>query len=198
MDNNIKARGKIIVFEGVAKSGIATQIMLLKKYLEENGNETVVFKFPDKTAETSKYVIDYLENSKTFDSRIVHLLFGLNRWEKKNDMEEAVNAGKIVLINRYIYSGTAYSMIKGLDKEWCQIMDTGLPVPDIVFYFDIDMETLQKRPGFGSKQWENSQFQNKLIQMYSQLDNKWIKINGNKSIKDVHQKIIKHFPRTIG
>lgn len=188
MNNNSK--GKMIVFEGVAKSGVATQIMLLKKYLEKTGREIVIFKFPDKSAETSKYAIDYLENSKTFDSHIVHLLFGLNRWEKKTEIEEAINAGKIILVNRYIYSGAAHSMIKGLDKNWCLTMDTGLPIPDIVVYLDVDMKTLQQRPNFGNKQWENSQFQNKLIQMYSQLDDGWIKIDGKGSIYDVHQRII--------
>lgn len=39
-----------------------------------------------------------------------------------------------MILDRYAYSGAAFSAAKGFDLEWCKNCDRGLPKPDIVFY----------------------------------------------------------------
>jgi dTMP kinase len=52
-------------------------------------------------------------------------------------MKMNLNSGCNLVIDRYAYSGTAYTAVKeGNDFEWCKKCDEGLPKPDIVFFLD--------------------------------------------------------------
>ena len=53
-------------------------------------------------------------------------MFGINYRSEK------LEAGVNVIIDRYAYSGVAFTASKGLDIEWCKNPDRGLPKPDIV------------------------------------------------------------------
>ncbi len=65
---------------------------------------------------------------------MAHLLFAVNRWELKKEIEDRINTGQNVILDRYSYSGIAYSHAKGLDYNWCRNTEIGLPEPDTVFY----------------------------------------------------------------
>ena len=53
-----------------------------------------------------------------------------------------LNQGKNVILDRYVYSGVAYSAAKGLDFNWCLTCDIGLPKPDLIFYIEINNEEI--------------------------------------------------------
>ncbi len=42
--------------------------------------------------------------------------------------------GITIIIDRYSYSGIAFSVAKGLDFEWCKQTENGLLKPDIIIY----------------------------------------------------------------
>ena len=65
---------------------------------------------------------------------MIHLLFVINRWELKKEIEENIDSGSVVVLDRYSYSGIAYTAAKGIDIDWCILTEKGLPKPDIVFY----------------------------------------------------------------
>lgn len=44
----------------------------------------------------------------------VHLLFSANRWEKLKEIKELLASGKTLVIDRYAFSGVAYSAAKGM------------------------------------------------------------------------------------
>lgn len=71
-------------------------------------------KFPDRTTPIGKILNSYLSNPATeLDDRAVHLLFAANRWEVARKIESAVERdGKIVIADRYTWSGVAYSRAK--------------------------------------------------------------------------------------
>ena len=59
-----------------------------------------------------------------------------------------------MLLDRYVYSGIAYTMaLKKTEEktpsiEWCQFIKRGLlPAPDLVIYLDIDVPSAIKRIG---------------------------------------------------
>jgi len=82
----------------------------------------------------------------------VHLLFSMNRWEKREELIKLLlNEGVNIICDRYAFSGVAYSAAKGLDFNWCLNADKGLIMPDLVFYFDVSMDTIKKRAGFGEE-----------------------------------------------
>ena len=76
------------------------------------------------------YLPILLKGEKELDDHVIHLLFSTNRWEKREELTKALDAGQHVLIDRYAYSGVAFSAAKaGMDLDWCRGPDRGLPKP---------------------------------------------------------------------
>jgi dTMP kinase len=49
-------------------------------------------------------------------------------------MLDDLKQGTSIILDRYAYSGVAFTSAKGLNFEWCKNSDKGLPKPDIVFF----------------------------------------------------------------
>lgn len=67
-----------------------------------------------------------------------------------------------VVLDRYAFSGFAYSVAKGLGREWCNSPDRGLPAPDVIFYLSLPVEEAMKRGQFGNERYEREEFQRKV------------------------------------
>lgn len=55
-------------------------------------------------------------------------------------MEELLLSGTHLVLDRYAYSGVAYSAAKniaGMDQKWCASCDTGLIAPDAVIFLQM-------------------------------------------------------------
>lgn len=77
----------------------------------------------------------------------------------------ALLSGKTLVVDRYAYSGVAYSAAKGvegMDIAWCKGPDVGLPAPDLVVYLRLSDAVAAARAGFGEERYEKSEFQNKV------------------------------------
>lgn len=55
-------------------------------------------------------------------------------------MEAKLKSGTSLIVDRYSYSGVAFSSAKGLDIEWCKAPEVGLLAPDLVMYLNIPPE----------------------------------------------------------
>lgn len=63
-------------------------------------------------------------------------------------MEELLFGGTHLILDRYAYSGVAYSAAKdGMDRRWCASSDAGLIAPDAVIFLDVAPESAQARCG---------------------------------------------------
>ncbi len=82
-----------------------------------------------------------------------------------------LNEGVNIVMDRYAYSGVAYSAAKGLDLDWCKAPDHGLPEPDIVLFVDLPPEVAAARAGYGEERYEPLEFQVKVRKMFDQLCN---------------------------
>ena len=71
-----------------------------------------------------------------------------------------------LICDRYAYSGVAYSGAKGLDFDWCLNADRGLVKPDLIFYIDLDLDTIKERSGFGDERYEKTEFQEKVREQF--------------------------------
>lgn len=176
-------RGKLIVFEGLDRSGKTTQCSLLAAKLRNNGLDVVEMKFPDRTTEIGKMINAHLTNSNpNLSVQAIHLLFSANRWELSSQLERLVSDGKIVIVDRYSYSGTAFSSAKGLDLKWCQAPDVGLPEPDKVIFLDVDEATAADRGGYGEEIYETQSMQRRVREQFQLLrkpDWSWINAAGS-------------------
>lgn len=50
---------------------------------------------------------------KELSDEAIHLLFSANRWERANNIMKLLEAGTTLIVDRYCYSGVAFSASKG-------------------------------------------------------------------------------------
>ena len=105
-------RGALVVFEGCDRSGKTTQVTKLVERLNKGGQAAVMRRFPDRTTSIGSVINSYLGCKKELEDHVVHLLFSANRWEVERDIVDTLMAGTHVFIDRYAYSGVAFSAAK--------------------------------------------------------------------------------------
>lgn len=86
-------------------------------------------------------------------------------------MEKMLSEGVTIVLDRYAYSGVAYSAAKGLSLDWCKSPDHGLPEPDVVLFVDLPAEVAAVRAGYGEERYEKVDFQIKVRKLFDQLCN---------------------------
>ncbi|KAL5569543.1 hypothetical protein UlMin_026118 [Ulmus minor] len=184
------SRGALVVLEGLDRCGKTTQSSRLHKYLEGQGHSAELWRFPDRTTNVGQMISSYLSNQSQLDDHTIHLLFSANRWEKRSLMETKLKSGTTVIVDRYSYSGVAFSSAKGLDLGWCKAPEIGLLAPDLVLYLDIPPEKAADRGGYGGERYEQLEFQKKVRQCYQALhDSSWKIIDASQGIEDIEKQL---------
>ncbi len=107
-----RERGTFIVIEGTDGSGKGTQFAKLVQRLESEGYDVVTFDFPLYDDPSSYFIQQYL-NGKYGSSKEVgpytgSLFFALNRYDASFAIRDALDAGKIVVANRFTGSNMAH------------------------------------------------------------------------------------------
>lgn len=183
-------RGAFILLEGLDRSGKTTQCAMLTKYLLEQTASpaptatatataaapstslpgVIHMRFPARETETGKAIDAYLTGKlPSMGDQEIHALFSKNRWEQANKIRATLLAGQHIVMDRYSYSGIAYSTAKGLDQEWCMTSERGLPAPDLVLMMDVSPEEAAKRGGYGKERYETKAFQTKVRTAFDDL-----------------------------
>lgn len=165
------ARGQLILVEGLDRTGKTTQTELLLDRLSPN---VELIKFPKRDTPIGKIINEYLTNPDyVLPDQSVHLLFSANRWEVMESIINLLNQGKNVVLDRYVYSGVAYSAAKetkGMDWQWCLAPDKGLLRPDLtLFLTHSDANGQSERAGFGDERYEIQSFQDKVKREFETL-----------------------------
>ncbi|KAJ8661710.1 thymidylate kinase [Lichtheimia ornata] len=181
------SRGLLIVVEGCDRSGKSTQCARLTERLNATGHSAKLLKFPDRTTQTGQMIDGYLKQSSHMNDQAIHLLFSANRWEAMDAMEQMLKSGTHLVVDRYAFSGVAFSSAKGLDLEWCKHPDVGLLVPDLVLFLDLSIDDAEKRGGFGVERYETRELQTKVREKFMALkEPSWKVIDAKGSMDEVH------------
>lgn len=197
-----------ITFEGIDGSGKSTQILLLREYLVKNGHKVVTLREPGGT-ELSEYIRAVLLNKKLEVSEISELLlFQAARADLvKTIVIPSLDQGRIVLSDRYFDSTTAYQGYgRGIDMEIIkksnQIGSLGV-LPDMTFYLKIERNVGIERDKDKDRdrmELSGDEFYDKVIHGYDQLaknESRFITIDGNKSVKEIHSKVVDEVEKLI-
>lgn len=80
-------RGALIVLEGCDRAGKTTQCKRIVETLSNSGQKVKFMNFPDRSTQCGSLINSYLTNKDNFTDEGIHLLYTLNRWEAKNEME---------------------------------------------------------------------------------------------------------------
>ncbi|XP_062550472.1 thymidylate kinase [Armigeres subalbatus] len=178
----MQKRGALIVLEGCDRAGKTTQCKRIVESLTRSGYKVKFMNFPDRTTQCGALINSYLTNKDNFTDEGIHLLFTLNRWEAKLEMEQLLQSGVSLVVDRYSYSGVAFSAAKGLNMDWCKGPEAGLIKPDLVLLLTLTAEAMAKRGGFGNERYEVPTLQKKVMEKFHTLkdDSYWRVIDADK------------------
>ncbi len=122
-------RGKLIVIEGTDCSGKETQSKMLKEKLESENIKCEMVSFPMYDTPTGKivggpylgkeYICDcwFDEGAVNVDAKVASLYYAADRKYNIKMVEELINNGINVILDRYVYSNLAHQGGKIKDKE---------------------------------------------------------------------------------
>jgi len=194
--------GHLIVIEGTDGVGRSTQIELLRPWLELEGYAV------SNTGWTRSPLLHETINEAKAGHQLTVTTFSLlyaadfaDRLE--HEILPALQAGFIVIADRYMYTAFARNTAMGADPAWTRDLFGMALVPDLVLYLDIEVETLIPRvvQGKGMDYWESGmhlalgsdlfdsflRYQRSLIEEYRRLANEFgfVMVNAHRSIDDV-------------
>ena len=130
--------------EGIDGSGKSTQLHLLDKWLRSKGLLvfTTEWNSSDIVKEiTSKGKKKALLTPTTFS--LLHATDFADRYER--NIAPLLEAGYIVLCDRYIYTAFARDVVRGCSQRWVRKVYGFAVRPDVSFYFQVPIDTAMER-----------------------------------------------------
>lgn len=136
--------GKLIVVEGADGSGRSTQIAQLVNWLETCGHATVQVGLKRSTLVSEE--LAQAQEGNILSRTTLSLFYATDFADQlENIIVPALKAGFIVLADRYVYTLMARDMVRGMDEPWLKNLYGIAPVPDVVFYLEVEAEELVQR-----------------------------------------------------
>lgn len=150
--------GLFLVLEGTDGSGKGTQFELLQKRLVDEGYDVATFDFPQYDEPSSYFVKEYLNGKYGSADQVGpytgSIFYALDRYEASQKIQAALDAGKIVLANRFTGSNMAHQGTKFNHPEerrgyfiWLDNLEfqmLGIPRPDRSVVLRVPAEIAQK------------------------------------------------------
>ena len=112
------------------------------------------------------------------------LLFAADRVEHvENEVLPALNEGRLVISDRYIYSSLAYQGAAGLSLEWIKKVNEHALKPDLAVFIDVDPKTAMQRLKPERSVMENMETQQRVRDVYLWFvaNGELVRIDGNRS-----------------
>ena len=219
-------RGKIIVIEGTDCSGKETQ----SKKIIEKFNNCRYFSFPNYDSPTGKiiggpylgksYICDgwFPEGADAVDSKIASLYYAADRKYNIDKINQMLDDGYNVILDRYVYSNMAHQggkikhanerkkMYKWLEQLEFDLLE--LPKPDVKIFLYVPLEVSMKirknRKEIFDQHESNLDHLKHAEQAYLELVDlyNFIKIdctidNKMKSIEEINEEICKYLKKVL-
>lgn len=155
-------RGKLIVVEGTDCSGKETQTKKLVEKLTKNNRKVKRYSFPMYDTPTGKivggpylgkkYISDgwFSEGAPNVPYKVASLLYAADRLYNIDKINNDLENGIDVILDRYVYSNMAHQGGKIIDKKeridlykWLEELEfnlLNLPIPDIKIFLHMPVE----------------------------------------------------------
>lgn len=149
--------------------------------------------FPNYESKSGQLIRRYLEGKEFLSQKTINMIYSVNRYEHKADIETYLNWGSNVICDRYYFSNMAYGSF-GQTTEEIEQMDSEMPNPDLVLYIDISPETSLERSGKNAdKNEESLELLKHARVVYRELSinrNEWVVVNGEEDKEEIHEQVI--------
>ncbi len=186
-------RGVFICLEGIDASGKSTQARWLVRNLRRRGFDAIYTTEPSD-GEIGKFIKRYvLQRKRRIPAVVEALLFAVDRIDHvESKIERALESGKIVVSDRYVYSSLAYQGAAGLDVGWIKQVNKMALTPDLAIYIDVPPEVVVKRMKRRRSVMETLETQRRVRGVYMQLvrEKRLVLIDGNRPAREVVQNIL--------
>jgi len=189
-------RGAFICIEGIDASGKTTQAHRLVRNMHQRGLN-VVYATEPSTGEIGKLIRDHVLNrKKRLPVAVEALLFAADRiYHVEKEIEPALQKGKIVICDRYIYSTLAYQGAADLDLHWIELINQFALVPDLALFLDVSPEVVIERMESKSEKsvMETLQNQRRVYEVYLKMvkEGRLMLIDGNKPLNTLAAEILR-------
>jgi dTMP kinase len=144
--------GLFVSFEGGEACGKSTQVARLVEKLESIGRHVIAIREPGSTraGEAIRNLLLHSEQGLNLTPAAELLLFGASRAQLIEEVvRPALDAGKIVLADRFTDSTTVYQGIaRGIGLKFIREMEEFVCArlrPGVTFLLDLDLETIRNR-----------------------------------------------------
>ncbi len=212
---DLEITGQLIVIEGPDASGRSTQIDMLTSRLEADG-----FAVLNTGLKRSEFIGEGILEAKrnvSLGKRTIALFYAADFADQlEHKIIPALQAGYVVLADRYIYTLMARNTVRGINRRWSSDLYSFALVPDMTFHIDVDPFKLVHRV-FEKRQsldyYESGAdlrlsddmfesfilYQRKLAKEYDYLKQKYqlISINGNRTAEQVNNTLQRQITRYL-
>lgn len=143
-ERHLELPGRLFIVEGIDGSGKSTQVDLLQKWLQSEGYLVVFTEW-----NSSPIVKDTTKSGKVrrlltpMSFSLIHAADLASRYYAT--ILPALEAGAIVLADRYIYTAFARDAARGVSRAWLRRLYSFVVPPTLAFYFDVPLEEAARR-----------------------------------------------------
>jgi dTMP kinase len=140
--------GRLIIVEGIDGSGKSTQLDLLRKWLVNQGYLVIFSEWnssPIVKGITRRGKRQQLLSPMSFS--LIHAADFASR--TYSQIMPALQAGAIVLADRYVYTAYARDAVRGVNRDWLRRLYSFAVPPTLAFYFDVPLDEAMRRISVG-------------------------------------------------
>lgn len=186
-DSKLTKKGIFLVIEGLDGSGKTTQAALLAEKFYKTYNILL-------TAEPSQGKIGTfireccLYENQRLPTEAEALIFAADRIEHMHsEVKPALDEGKLVICDRYIYSSLAYQGSAGLSLDWIKTINARALQPDFSIFIDVPPEKVIARLQRKKSVMETLETQQRVRGVYLKYVEKGelVRVDGDKNMEQV-------------
>ncbi len=142
-----KQPGLFIVIEGIDGTGKSTQARRLGEWFEQHGREVLLSREPTD-GPWGRKLRESAATGRLSPQDELQYFLNDRRQHVTEKIQPALDAGKVVILDRYYFSTMAYQGARGFDPAEIRRMNEEFaPVPDLLLILDLDVDTAHQRIG---------------------------------------------------
>ena len=188
-------RGILVAFEGIDGAGKTTQALRLKERLEAAGLETVLSKEPTSGPHGTR-IRQSAMTGRLEATDELRILLDDRRQHVAELIVPSIEAGKVVIIDRYYFSTAAYQGARGFDPDSLLALNEDFaPAPDLLVLLDISVDTALERirlrgDGNGNL-FERKDTLETCAEIFGRLERPFLlRLDGTQAPDQIHQRIV--------
>ncbi len=131
---------RFIVLEGIDGSGTTSQARQLATALRKRGHDVFETRQPSQgpIGRLTRDLLATQEDRTPVDANALALLFAADRLAHlSSEIRPALDAGRLVVCDRYVVSALAYQSLE-CPESWIRQINTRADWPDLTFVLDLD------------------------------------------------------------